>query len=783
MRVEFGEYQLDTETRTLQREGRRIPVQSKAFDLLAYLIERRERVVCSDELLDALWPGLHVTPAALSTAVQKARQAVGDDGEHQAVLHTEHGKGFRFVAEVTDLSAPDTAQPTPETARSESAGANRTPQIAKLKRLNVFRVAATGLLAVVLVFVAIDHYVLEAEPERAEAPTEHAPAAKPVARGKSIAVLPFVNMSADPDQEYFADGISEELLNTLAHFEGLRVVGRTSSFSFKHSDADLKEMGEALNADVILEGSVRTAGDRVRITAQLNGAKDGFQRWSETYDRELTDIFAIQTEIATAIADALRVTLSPEEQGRLTTPATENLEAYQAYLIGKRRLAEGATAKAIEFFEKAIDLDPEFALAYVGRAYCFIFEGGDSSGLPSKEGLAEARAIAHEALALDGQLGEAHAALGSILRLENDFAGAEAAFQRAVALSPNSSRAFTDYGNLLGFDLRRYEEALALSKKAVDLDPLSVAAIQQVGAMLDLLGRVDESRTWHELALEIDPYDAGYNQLMDHHWFVTGRIDEALIAQRKDLIIDPNAWSYAIYGWLWLELGDPDEAERWISRAYEMDPEEYYANNALRALAHFRGDDATARVYEEKIYEIRPEDELTLTFLRDSKIREGRYAEARALYEEHYPELLVEGDPRVDQHNVRNAVDLAFVLDKVGERKQSELLRERSLEQLRSAPRMGIRGSAIFDARIHIQRGKKQEALLVLREAVDAGYRVGWWWEIKLKPDFEPLHDEPEYQAIVAEIEADMAAQLAHVRDMERNGELEPIPEIPATIH
>jgi DNA-binding winged helix-turn-helix (wHTH) protein len=267
MRVEFSEYQLDTETRTLQREGRRIPVQSKAFDQLAYQIERRERVVSSDELLDALWPGLHVTPAALSTAVQKARQVVGDDGEHQAVLHTEHGKGFRFVAEVTDLSPPetaqpiqDTAQPTPETDRPVSAGAAQIPLIAELKRRNVFRVAAAygivawllveaasvvlpalrlpewtltllvflvvagfplalilawafeltpegikretavdraesitrqtgrkldfaiiGLLAVALVFVALDHYILKAEPERAEVAAEQAPAAEPVA--------------------------------------------------------------------------------------------------------------------------------------------------------------------------------------------------------------------------------------------------------------------------------------------------------------------------------------------------------------------------------------------------------------------------------------------------------------------------------------------------------------------------------------------------------------------------------------------------------------------------
>jgi len=859
MRVQFGEYQLDTETRTLRRGGQRIPVQSKAFDLLAYLIERRERVVCSDELLDALWSGLHVTPAALSTAVQKARQAVGDDGEHQAVLHTEHGKGFRFVAEVTDLSVPETAPPSSAHSGSESAGAAPKSLIAELKRRNVFRVGVAygivawllmemasvvlptfeaphwvmkvltflvilgfpsalilawafeltpegikleksvdraesitqqtgrkldfsiiGLLALAVVFLAVDHYVLETEPEPATAAAEQALAAEPVELGKSIAVLPFLNMSADAGQEYFADGIAEELLNTLAQFEDLRVVGRTSSFSFRNSDANLTEIGEALNADVILEGSVRKAGDRVRITAQLNNAKDGFHLWSETYDRELTNIFAIQTEIATAIATTLRVRLSSEDRDRLATEPTENLEAYQAYLRGKRRLAAEETVEAIKLFEKAIDLDPEFALAYVGLADSFMVED-DSAGLLRMDVLERARAMANKALAIDARLGDAHAVLARIRWLETDFAGAAAAYQRAVTLGPSSQRAFFEYGSLLFFKFGRYEEALALTKRAVELDPLSAEPIQLAGEILRTLGRLEESQRWHELALEIDPDFAGvYFGVMGHHWFDTGRIDEAIISQRKGLIIDPNAWSYAIYGWLWLELGDPDEAEHWISRAYEMDPEEYYAIDALQALAIFRGDDAAARVYGDKAYEIRPRDELSLTFMRDRRIREGRYAEARALYEEHYPELLIEGDPRVEQSNVRYAVDLALVLDRTGDREQSELLLTRSLEELRNTPLIGIRGSAIFNVLIHAQRGEKQKALSALRQYIDAGWRGAWWWLLE-KPELELLHDEPEYQAMVAEIEADMAAQLARVREMERNGELEPIPEIPAT--
>jgi TolB-like protein/DNA-binding winged helix-turn-helix (wHTH) protein/lipoprotein NlpI len=857
MRVAFGEYQLDTKTRILQREGRRIPIQSKAFDLLAYLIERRERVVSSDELLDALWPGLHVTPAALSTAVQKARQAVGDDGEHQAVLHTEHGKGFRFVAEVTDLSPP-------ETASSGSTDAARIPLIAELKRRNVFRVAAAygivawllvemasvvlpalrlpewtltllvflvvagfplalivawafeltpegikretavdpaesvtqqtgrkldfaiiGLLAIALIFVVVDHYVLEAEPEQAEMAAEQVPSAEPAARGKSIAVLPFVNMSADSDQEYFADGISEELLNTLAQFDDLRVVGRTSSFSFKNSDADLKEIGEALNADVILEGSVRTVGDQVRITAQLNGAKDGFHLWSETYDRELTDIFTIQTEIATAIADALRVSLSSEERERLATAPTENLAAYQAYLLGRQRQAKFITAtteEAIEYFQRAIELDPKLALAYVGLAKSYLEQAEDSGRRP-EEMNARAQAAADKALELDDRLAEAHVALGDVKWATNDFEGAEVAFQRALALNPNSVMAYLSYGNLLGFELARYEEALALTRKAVELDPLSLEAIVLLGQDLEYLGQFDEALAWYEQLLEIDPgYGWGYSQVGLHHRYVSGRIDQAVVWLAKALALDPKSqFNLAVLSWQFLDLGDPDQAEYWITRAMELGSEGFLPNAAMQMLMVYRGDEAAALEYGRKAVAIWPTQfPQVLAFLRDHEIRAGRYIEARALYEEVFPELLSERDPKVDLRNYPAAIDLAFILSKTGEQEQADLLLDRSLQQIQRRPRLGRRGYGIADVQIYALQGEKQKALSALREAIDEGWRAEWWW--LHRPNVESLHDEPEFQSMVEEIETDMAAQLAHVREMQRNGELEPISEISATI-
>ncbi len=750
MRVAFGEYQLDTKTRTLQSEGRRIPIQSKAFDLLAYLIERRKRVVSSDELLDDLWPGLHVTPAALSTAVQKARQAVGDDGEHQTVLQTEHGKGFRFIAEVTDLSEPETAQPKPASFRT--------------------RVAAAAGIAALLLVVALSWLSQRQTTDRIP--------------GHSLAVLPFANMSADAEQEYFADGISEELLNTLLRFAGLRVVGRTSSFSFRDSDADLKTIGERLGVDVILEGSVRTAGDRVRITAQLVDAEGGFHLWSETYDRELTDIFAIQTEIATAIADALRVSLSSEERERLATVPTENLVAYQAYLLGRQRLAKetaAASAEAVTYFQRAIELDPSFALTYVGLADTYGWQFS-FSGLPPEELLAKAQAATDKALELDDRLGETYNSLGHIKTSRYDYEGAEAAFQRALELNPNYAMAYYSYGELLSWRLGRFEEGLALRRKALELNPLSAAIISNVGEDLSNLGRFDEALAWYEKALEVDPgFTHSYRFIGFHYWSVSGQLDKAAVWFGRSQSFDPgNPEHPALLGMLFMDLGDPGQAEYWINRSIELGPETFWPNWAMALLHLYRGDEAAALDYGRKVLAMDPRHFLVVAPLRNRELRAGRYPEARALYEKSHPEFLNEDDPKPFSDNYLEAIDLALVLSKTGEQERADLLLNRSLQYIQTIPRLGWLGYWVADVQIYALQGEKQKALSALRQAIDEGWRSMWWYFLKQDPSLEPLHDEPEFQVMVAEIEADMAAQLARVREMERNGELEPIPEVSA---
>jgi TolB-like protein/DNA-binding winged helix-turn-helix (wHTH) protein len=333
MRYGFGEFQLDTEARTLERSGREIRVQARVFDLLVYLIERRERVVPNRELLDALWADVSVGPGALSRAVQKARQVLDDDGEHQAVLRTEHGRGFRFVAEVSPMSG------APGAATEPSASRRWTPLHVAL---------ATLLLGVGAIWLLL---------------RDSGPAPAP-----AIAVLPFANLSDDPSQEYFADGISEELMNTLMRLKGLRVVGQTSAFAFKGSEADIVTIGEALDVDLIVEGSVRKADNHVRVTAQLVNAADGFHLWSQEFHRELGDIFAIQDEIARSIAEALSVELQMSPELPLNPSRTQDAEAFSAYLRGRdlhRRPSVRKLQEALIWYRRAVELDPDFAEAHV----------------------------------------------------------------------------------------------------------------------------------------------------------------------------------------------------------------------------------------------------------------------------------------------------------------------------------------------------------------------------------------------------------------------------------
>jgi tetratricopeptide (TPR) repeat protein len=351
-------------------------------------------------------------------------------------------------------------------------------------------------------------------------------------------------------------------------------------------------------------------------------------------------------------------------------------------------------------------------------------------------------------------------------------------YRRALELNPNYARAYQWYGELLRNYLGRFEEALALDRKAAELDPLSASMILGVGFDLLSLGRFDEALARYQRALEVDPgFSQAYQAIGKHYRSVSGQLDEGVVWYAKGISLDPgNPLLSADLGFNFLDLGDPVKAEYWIERSLELGPESFVPNLAMAALHLYRGDEAAALDYARRAFAFNPP--FMPIRLRDHELRAGRYSEARALYEKNYPELLNEGDPMVDGSNWGTAIDLALVLSRTGEQEHADRLLNRSFQHIQTLPRLGSWGYGPADVQIYALQGEKQKALAALRQAIDQGWRAGWRISLKHDLSLESIRDTPEFQAMVEEIEADMAKQLARVREMERNGELEPIPEI-----
>jgi serine/threonine protein kinase/Tfp pilus assembly protein PilF len=366
-----------------------------------------------------------------------------------------------------------------------------------------------------------------------------APEPPPPAPGslRSIAVLPFADLSPGKDQEYFSDGLAEELLNALARIPELHVTGRTSSFQFKGKAEDLRVIGQKLRVATLLEGSVRKAGNRVRITAQLVNATDGFHLWSETYDRDLDDIFAVQDEISRSIAKSLKVTLLGQERQPSGSPGG-NAEAFNLYLRGRYsfdlRTKEGR-AKAVADYQQALELDPGYALARVALAEVYMHQAG-LGDVPFDEGYEKARREIAAVLELDPNLAVAHAALGFLkTRYDWDWSGADAAFKRALELEPGNA-AVVQQASALARVLGRFDEAVQLARRAVELDPLNRFSHFVHGINAFVAGRFDEAEAAFRRVLELQPAFAGAHSFLGRVYLARSRPDAALqeIEQEQD---------------------------------------------------------------------------------------------------------------------------------------------------------------------------------------------------------------------------------------------------------
>jgi len=623
-RLKFGSFEADLRSGELTKQGRILRLQEQPFRLLAMLLERPRQVVTREEVRQRLWPHAVVDfDHGLNKAISKIRDALGDSAESPRFVETVARRGYRFVADVavvldepsppapaTSGPAADTPSPvspdllgnvegspkraahsgqTPHAGQTEPSGADgrkfRTGPFALWTGSGAVLV---GLLALVAVLSRWQHHAIV-----------------PI---RSVAVLPLQNLSGDPSQEYFADGMTDELINQLGQIRPLRVISRTSMMTYKNVHKPLADIARELDVQAVVEGSVLRVGDQVRITAQLIRVPEDEHLWAHSYEGSFRDTLALQSEVSRAIAGQILTTVSHQEHSALTRARVVNAEAYEAYLKARyfwnRRDAQGLE-KAIAYFQRAIAVDPDYAEAYSGLAEAYVTAGHWVYGVLSPQAaFPQAKAAAIQALRLDPTLSDAHTALAWALNQYTwDWEGAGREFRRAIELNPGYANAHHSYAYQLML-MGRSDEGIAEMRMAENLDPLSLIISTDVADVLLLARRFDESMRQTQKALDMDAnfamarfqmgqvlvqkrlfeaaiaqfqraielsgHSSAFDAALAHAHASAGHTAEAKriigeLEQRQnpDGVVDANI------AMVYVGLGDAEQAMNWLEKAYE----------------------------------------------------------------------------------------------------------------------------------------------------------------------------------------------------------------------
>jgi TolB-like protein/DNA-binding winged helix-turn-helix (wHTH) protein/Flp pilus assembly protein TadD len=510
-RLRFGVFELDLRAGELRKHGLRVRLQEQPFQVLAMLLDHPGEVVTREELQKKLWPADTFVDFdhGLNKAINKIREALGDSAESPRFVETVSRRGYRFLAEVKLADAAPLADPGLATPPPLAETGDRPPIARKLSGPKPLlpspasRIVSVFGLLLLIASVAIWKFHSSNRPA-------------PVIR--SLAVLPLESLSNDASQDYFADGMTDELIADLGQISALRVISRTSAMVYKHARKPLPQIARELNVDAVVEGTVLRSGDRVRITAQLIEATSDKHLWSQSYEGELRDTLALQSQVARAIAEQIRISINPQEQAALKNVKVVNPQAYESYLRGRffwnKRTADGLKV-ALAYFNQAIDEDPNYAQAYSGLADTYALLGDwQYAVMTPKQALPKAKASAIKALELDSTLGEAHNSLAFCLDgFDWDFDAAGKEFRRAIELNPGYATSHHWYAWHLIL-LGRYGEAIAEMKKAENLDPLSLIINADLAELLVLAHLPDESIEESRKTVEMDSnFALAHNQL------------------------------------------------------------------------------------------------------------------------------------------------------------------------------------------------------------------------------------------------------------------------------
>jgi len=600
--VRFGTYEVALQSGEVRKAGVRIRVQQQPLKLLELLLERPGEVVTREELRSRVWPdeSFGDFDQAVNIAIAKLRNALGDSAENPRYIETLPKRGYRFIAEVSvvevDARTKRAEPPAGELPVAEPAHELPGAGLAVAPKRRLW--SAPGVIAALALVVVLGILAGWLFRSRRPSPTGI----------RSLMVLPLDNLSGEASQDYFADGMTDELITDLAQISALRVISRTSAMVYKGARKPLPQIARELNVDAVVEGTVLRSGDQVRITAQLIQAADDKHLWAESYEGNLRDTLALQKKVAAAIADQIRIKLNPQEQAALRNAKVVNPEAYESYLKGRyfwnKRTSNGLKV-ALAYFNQAIEEDPKYAQAYSGLADTYALLGDwQYAVMTPKEALPKAKVAAMKALELDDSLSEAHNSLAFCLEgFDWDFGSAEKEFRRAIELNPGYATAHHWYAWHLSL-VGRNSEAIAEMRKAENLDPLSLIINADLAELLLIAHLPDESIQQSRKTIEMDPnFALVHNQLaqgyLEKHMFgeaiaeiqkaiqlsggsptCTANLARAYAASGKTAAAvgllndlkkgsssgDPHTAEIAM---IYAALGNHDQAMTWLEKSYE----------------------------------------------------------------------------------------------------------------------------------------------------------------------------------------------------------------------
>jgi TolB-like protein/DNA-binding winged helix-turn-helix (wHTH) protein/Tfp pilus assembly protein PilF len=602
---EFGPFRLDAEERVLWRDGQPVPLTAKAFDTLLVLVRRRGHIVGKEELLREVWPDSFVEEGNLSFNVSLLRKALGEDAHRPQFIETVARRGYRFIAEVRAVDGHEVSELTVETRTrsglvveeeageesSTAGGRARAAEAVMARPAAAAAVAQSGrqvarrfksktalaqalLVPAAAVIVAVAVVAYQFYPAHSGDAID------------SIAVLPFANVGNDENTEYLSDGVSDSIIDSLSELPNLKkVIPFSSVLRYKGRQIDPQAVGRELNVGAVLTGRLTLRGDEVLVSTELVDVKDNRRLWGGQYSHRLADVFKLQGEIAQDISEKLRLKLTGEQKERLTRPDTENAEAYQLYLQGRYFLSKNtdeATIKSGEYFEKAIEKDPDFALAYVASARRYGIMANFGNMRPN-EAWPKAEAAVVKALAIDNRLAEAHEFLGLVKMFYDwDWPGAEREFKRALELKPELVRSGSYYYRLLEV-MGKFDEAIAERKKADEIDPVFRGG--GLASILYRARRYDRAIEEYRKELERGPNRRGVVRMnLGVVYAQQGRYEEALAAAHEARAIVTQPRHLAQIGYVYAAAGKRDEAIKILEEVKALTGERYNLGTHIAAI-------------------------------------------------------------------------------------------------------------------------------------------------------------------------------------------------------